>query len=112
MRPYPKPPQWESSPRRRSVRVTCIAPPCIGLRTQTLSRCREKAPINPAFSFSAQRETAGQAPVPYARDAPTRGSMVAGGSSDDATFGPKDPKVLLAGPPCVRSCVRTALLND
>ena len=48
------------------------------LHRATVSRSREKAPINPIFGISVQRETAGQAPVPYAREAPASVSMVAG----------------------------------
>ena len=47
-------------------------------RTQMVSRSREKAPRNADPSPMAERETAGRAPVPYARDAPTSVSMVAG----------------------------------
>lgn len=41
-----------------------------------LSRSREKAPRNPDLRPWPERETAGQAPVPRAREAPTSGSMV------------------------------------
>jgi hypothetical protein len=46
---------------------------------------REKAPINPDLPPRPERETAGQAPVPYARDAPTSVSMVAGETRDRPT---------------------------
>jgi hypothetical protein len=57
------------------------------LHRARLGRSREKAPINPIFSILAKRETAGQAPVPYARDAPTSVSMVAGEGFEPSTFG-------------------------
>ena len=48
---------------------------------------REKAPINPISANSAERETAGQAPMPCARDAPTSVPMVAGVGFEPTTFG-------------------------
>jgi len=49
-----------------------------GAGMQKLNRSREEAPINPDLRCRLERETAGQAPVPYTRDTPTSVSMVAG----------------------------------
>jgi hypothetical protein len=47
---------------------------------------REKAPRNPDLRPRPGRETTGQAPVPYAQDAPTGVSIVAGAKCNRATF--------------------------
>jgi hypothetical protein len=52
-----------------------------------VSRSRETAPINPIFGNPAERETAGQPPVPSARGATTSVSMVAGEGFEPSTFG-------------------------
>lgn len=69
----------------RTVEAARAVPPCIGHGMQRVSRSREKAPRNPTLAHSVEREDAGQAPVHYARDAPTSGSMVAGADFERLT---------------------------
>jgi hypothetical protein len=77
----------ENSTAKPQLTGACAAPPCIGQRKQRVSKSREKAPINGNSEVSPERETAGQAPVPYARDAPTSVSTVAGVKWNRATCG-------------------------
>jgi hypothetical protein len=75
----PRAPSTRRPARNRSSPVT--SGPSTPLRTHAYAgviRPREKAPRNPDLRRRPERETAGQAPVLYARDALTSGSMVAG----------------------------------
>jgi hypothetical protein len=74
---------WAANPHRRGRTRGVTVPPCHGHGTQRVSRSREKAPRNPTLAHSVEREGAGQAPVHYARDAPTSGSMVTGRTLND-----------------------------
>jgi hypothetical protein len=85
MQPWATPPRPKDRTRNRSVGLAHVAPPCTGLHTARVSRPREKAPRNPNLRPLPGRENAGQAPVPYAQDAPTSASMVAGETGELAT---------------------------
>jgi hypothetical protein len=65
------------------VRGVCLN----GVAQGTGEQVPRKVPINPDLRPRSERETAGQAPVPYAREAPTSVSMVAGGGFEPPTFG-------------------------
>ena len=89
---------------------TCGAHPCTWLHRATVSRSREKAPINPDFRPRAERETAGQAPMPYAPDARISVSVVAGVRSVRSRPTSAAGKVLVVSL-CIRSRPGNALLN-
>ena len=79
--------------------------------TAKLSRSQEKAPRNPDLRPRPERETAGQAPVPYAREALTSVSMCGGGSVDSLAARTSASAKVLVGGLCIRSRPCAALLN-
>ena len=73
--------------RNRSARRVCAARPCIGLHRATVSRSREKAPINPVFDTSARtrnRRSGAHALCTRRADQRFNGG---GGSRPSRTFG-------------------------
>ena len=74
-------------PRTASVPAVSTVQTLHRQRRQKLINAREKTPEKLDLRVEAERENAGQAPVPYALGAPTSVSMVAGAGFEPATFG-------------------------
>ena len=85
--PYAPSPQPKTRPRNSSAKATCAATAGMVLHRARLSRSRVKAPRNPDLRRRPEHEAAGQAPVPYPREAPTSVSMAVSGEIDEPRLG-------------------------
>ena len=81
------------------------------LLRHVVSATRSRPGSSPSKQVAPERETAGQAPVPYARGATTSVLMVAGVTRSVDLPGP-GRAVLLPGAPCVRQCPTQCLRGD
>jgi hypothetical protein len=111
MPPYAATRRQKTPPRNCSPEATCATAPCIGQCSQRVSRSREKVPRNPYLRPRPERETAGQAPVPYAQGAPTSVFSGGGGSIGSLAARTSASAKVLVVRPCIRSRLGAVLLS-